>query len=177
MIPKFSFYFYPFLKNLDIRESCRLFDLCKYVGEDLQLTTSDLNEYTKGGKVKRHISRMNYCASYLKKMGLVENFSMGSYRITEKGRKILEKFGDKLSLSQLRELPEFIATQINAYNTDAVYVKPHKRGHKMIGPYICNKNLLRSKNPNIMPSVSDAYRESLTTENCNATEQNKLSKT
>lgn len=161
MIPKFSLYFYPFLKNLDIRERCRLFDLCKYVGEDLQLTTADLNEYTKGGKVKRHISRMNYCASYLKKMGLVENFSMGSYRITEKGRKILEKFGDKLSLSQLRELPEFIATQINAYNTDAVYVKPHIRGGKYIAPYVCSKKHLKSKNANIEQTITDSFRETL----------------
>jgi restriction endonuclease Mrr len=104
---------------------------------------------------------MNYCASYLKKMGLVETFSMGSYRITEKGRKVLEKYGDKLSLSQLRELPEFIATQINAYNTDAVYIKPHYRGGKYIAPYVCKKQSLNSKNVNIGHSITDSFRGTL----------------
>ena len=161
MVPKFSSYFYPFLKNLYLRGSCRLFDLCRYVGEDLQLSSADLNECTKGGRVKKHISRMNYCASYLKRMELVENFSTGSYRITEKGRDILEKFGDKLSLSHLRELPEFIATQINAYNTDAVYVKPHFRGGKYIAPYVCSKKNLNSKNENIEQTITDSFRGTL----------------
>ena len=56
---------------------------------------------------------------------------------------------------------QIIKQGINASNTDVVYVKPHKRGNKMIGPYICNKNLLKSKNPNIVHSVSESYRESL----------------
>ena len=161
MIPKFKYYFHPFLFNLKERGTCRLYDLTRYIGQDLKLTDSDLGEYTKGGRVTKHSSRVNYCASYLKKMGLVETFSAGAYQITQRGLEVLEKYGEKLTLESLRELPEFIATQVNASNTDVVYVKPHKRGNKMIGPYICNKNLLKSKNPNIVHSVSESYRESL----------------
>ncbi len=165
MIPKFTFYFYPFLKNLNLRGACRLFDLCKYVGEDLNLTAVDLNERTKGGNVTKHNSRMNYCASYLKRMRLVENFSTGSYRITEEGRRVLEKFGKKLTLAQLRELPEFIATQINVNNTDVVYVKPHMRGNKYIAPYICSKKVLNSKNKNIEQNVIESFRVSRNKDN------------
>lgn len=98
----------------------------------------------------------------LKKMKLVETFSVGAYKITSKGREVLQKYGEKLTLENLRELPEFIATQINVENIDVVYVKSHKRGNKVIGPYICNKNLLKNKNPNIERSVTESFRESLT---------------
>ncbi len=89
MTPKFKYYFYPFLYNLKERETCRLYDLTRYIGQDLKLTDGDLEEYTKGGRVTKHSSRVNYCASYLKKMGLVETFSAGTYQITSVGRKYL----------------------------------------------------------------------------------------
>lgn len=74
---------------------------------------------------------------------------------------MLEKYDEDLTLESLRELPEFIATQINAKNKDVVYVKLHKRGNKIIGPYICNKKLLNQKYPNIVRSVAESYRQSL----------------
>lgn len=161
MIPKFKYYFHPFLENLSNKGPCRLYDLARYISIDLKLTHTDLTEYTKGGKVTKHSSRVNYCASYLKKMGLVEAFSVGSYKITQRGKEVLDKYGKSLTLEQLRELPEFIATQINAENTDVVYVKSHKRGNKVIGPYICNKKLLKSKNPNIVSDIAETYRDTL----------------
>ncbi len=84
------------------------------------MSNEDYNEYTKSGRVTKHFSRVNYCASYLKKMGLVEAFSVGSYKITTKGLEVLEKYGEDLTLDNLRELPEFIATQVNSENTNVV---------------------------------------------------------
>lgn len=158
MIPKFKYYFYPFLDNLSKKGNCRLYDLSRYIGVDMKLTHQDLNERTKSGRVTKHSSRVNYCASYLKRMGLVEAFSMGSYNITAKGISVLEKYGNELTLDSLRELPEFVATQVNPKNADIVYVKPHKRGSKTINPYVCNKKLLKAKNPNIEPSMIDSLR-------------------
>lgn len=161
MIPKFKFYFFPFLKNLSQRGNCRLYDLSRYIGIDLKLTEGDLKENTKSGRITKHSSRVNYCASYLKKMGLVETFSVGSYQITEKGEMVLQKYGERLTLDSLRELPEFIATQVSSENIDLVYVKPHKRGSKIIGPYVCNKKLLNEKNPNIENGMMDSLRSKL----------------
>lgn len=161
MIPKFKFYFYPFLKNLADRESCRLFDLARLVAKDLGLSEEDLSENTKSGRQSKHCSRVNYCASYLKKMKLVEAFSTGSYKITQRGKEVLKKYGANLTLSELRELPEYLATQINTENTDIVYVQSHKRGDRIIGPYTCNKKMLNAKNPNIIAGIHNIYREAL----------------
>lgn len=162
MIPKFKYYFFPFLNNLLLKGNCRLYDLSRYIGMDLHLSETDLTECTKSGRVTKHSSRVNYCASYLKKMGLVESFSVGSYKITDKGKEVLEKYGKNLTLDSLRELPEFILTQANPKNRDLVYVKPHKRGTKIIGPYICNKKLLNDKNPNVESGKIDSIRTALT---------------
>lgn len=125
------------------------------------MSENDLKEYTKSGRVTKHNSRVNYCASYLKKMGLVETFSVGAYQITPKGKCVLEKYGKDLTLDSLRELPEFIITQANPENRDLVYVKPHKRGSKIIGPYICNKKLLNEKNPNVESGKIETIRTAL----------------
>ena len=168
MIPKFKFYFYPFLKNLAERESCRLYDLARLVAKDLGLNADDLSETTKSGRQSKHCSRVNYCASYLKKMKLVEAFSTGSYKITQRGKDILRKYGTNLTLSDLRELPEYLATQINANNTDIVYVQSHKRGDKIIGPYTCNKKMLNAKNPNIVSEIPNNYRKDLVEKTTNS---------
>lgn len=162
MVPKFKYYFYPFLNNLIIHNSCRLFDLAIYISQDLKLTKKDLAALTKGGKVTKHSSRVNYCASYLKRMGLVETFSPGAYKITSKGIEVLNKYGKDLTLENLRELPEYILTQVKSEisgNSDLVYVKSHRRGNKIISPYICNKKFLNTKNPHIENIVSESFKE------------------
>lgn len=149
MIPAFKYYFYPFLYILKEKGSCRMFDISQSVADILKLTKDELQERTKGGRITKHSSRVYYCASYLKKMKLVESYSSGVYSITRRGEEVLNKYGEKLTLNELREIPEFMETRINSKNEDIVYVKAHKRGKKMINGYFCNKKLLRKKNPNI----------------------------
>lgn len=164
MIPSFKYYFYPFLKNLEQRGACRLYDLGRSIATDLGLSPSDLKEPTKGGKNTKHHSRLNYCASYLKKMKLVDTVSSGLYTITSRGKDVLNEFGEDMTLDDLRNLPEFIATQINATNDDFVYVKPHIRSGKKISAYVAHKSNFNSKNPNVEIEFSESYREKLKSE-------------
>ena len=118
MIPLFKYYFYPFLSNLKERGSCRLYDLGNFIAQDLKMNQNDKVELTKGGKITKHQSRLNYCASYLKKMKLVETFSSGSYSITKRGEEVLEEFGNKLTLDDL----------IDAYKNKLIYIEEYKKG-------------------------------------------------
>lgn len=164
MIPPFKFYFYPFLNILYQKGCCRLYDLSNYIANFLKLTREDRQELTKSGKVKKHTSRVNYCASYLKRMKLVESVSAGAYIITKRGEEVLKEYGAKMTLSDLRNLPEYIATQINATNDDFVYVKPHIRGGKKISAYVCNKKSLKAKNPNIEHNLTASFRKQISVE-------------
>lgn len=92
MTPGFKLYFYPFLLCLTQNEKVRLSDISLFIIKYFDLSDSDLSEMTKQGKSSKHISRVNYCASYLKRLGLVDNKPVGVYTITPKGKKIfLEK--------------------------------------------------------------------------------------
>lgn len=97
-------------------------------------------------------------------MKLVESVSAGAYIITKRGEEVLKEYGAKMTLSDLRNLPEFIATQINATNDDFVYVKPHIRGGKKISAYVCNKKNLKSKNPNIEHDLTASFRKKISEE-------------
>ena len=95
---------------------------------------------------------------------LIDTFSSGSYTITSRGKDVLKEFGEDMTLDDLRNLPEFIATQINATNDDFVYVKPHIRSGKKISAYIAHKSNFNSKNPNVEIEFSESYREKLKSE-------------
>lgn len=150
MIPKFKEYFAPFLFILKKKGDCRLYDLTYYIAEYFKLSPEDLRTKTNGGKVTKHSSRVNYCAAYLKKMGYVENYSVGVYRISQKGINLLSELGHHFTLDELRNRPEYIYTQIGKDKSDIVYVKSHFKGGKKISPYICKKKQLKIDNPNVI---------------------------
>ena len=149
MIPKFSSYFFPFMRIIKEKETCSLSTLSKFISEDLHLSDFDLKEMTRGGSLTKHKSNLNYCVAYLKKMGLIERLKQGVYKITPRGIQVLDIYKDKLNLSTLRELPEYILTQYNPKNKDMVIVKPHIKGNKMVGAYLCHKDSLSKNNPNL----------------------------
>lgn len=91
--------------------------------------------------------------------GLIDTFSSSSYTITSRGKDVLNEFGEDMTLDDLRNLPEFIATQINATNDDFVYVKPHIRSGKKISAYVAHKSNFNSKNSNVEIEFSESYRE------------------
>lgn len=155
MIPKFKEYFAPFLFILRKKGDCRLYDLARYIAEYLKLSPDDLSVKTNGGKITKHSSRVNYCASYLKKMRYVENYSKGVYRISQKGLDLLDELGCDFTLDELRDRPEYVFTQIGKDKSDLVYVKSHFRGGKKISPYICKRTQLKECNPNIVEDFKD----------------------
>lgn len=161
MIPPFKYYFFPFLDFLNVKGRCRINNISNYIARALILTEDDKQELTKSGKITKHSSRVYYCASYLKRMKLVETVSSGVYTITERGKDVLKEFGPEMTLSDLRNLPEYIATQINATNDDFVYVKAHMRGGNKINAYVCNKKNLKSKNPNIDYNLIATFRKKI----------------
>ena len=155
MVPKFSSYFLPFLKNLHKRDVCSVGTLSKMICADLHLSEDDLIERTRGGSVTKHKSNINYCVAYLKEMGLIEKAGFGVYKITQRGIDVLKTYGDRLNLATLRELPEYINTQYNPKNKDVVMIMPHKKGDKMVGAYCCNKKLISKNNPNLYDPSKD----------------------
>ena len=161
MIPAFKFYFGHFLSILREKGCCRLYDLSRYIALSLNLTEDDVKDMTKGGRVIKHSSRVNYCAAYLKKMNLVVSYTSGAYNITERGIEVLDEFGKDLTLDDIRNLPEFIVTQVSAESKDIVYIKSHMKGDKLVSAYVCKREQLSKQNPNIEAEILSDYRSKI----------------
>ena len=143
MIPPFKLYFYPFLLCLSNGNEEKLITIAQFIANYYEISGKDLKEKTKAGSTSKHKSRVNFCATYLKRLGYVKSRPIGMYTITEKGLIVLEEKGDKLTRDDLRILPEYIDMQINKSNPEMVYVKEHfnKKG-KYVPSYWCNINAL-----------------------------------
>lgn len=141
MIPPFSDYFYPFLLIVKKNKEIKLSSVASGIAAHFNLTGDDVKVRTQGGRTTKHESRVNYCASYLKKMGLVTSSGYGVYNITNQGIDVLNKFGRKLSFSDLKTLPGYINV-IASRNKgkDVVLIEAHTRNGSFVPPYFISKD-------------------------------------
>lgn len=147
MIPAFKLYFYPFLLCLNDDEEKTLTRIAMFIADYFHLSNKDLNERTKRNSNTKHMSRVNYCASYLKRLDLVSSEKRGFYYITEKGKALLNQKGDSLTRDDLRFLPEYASMQNKRFSPDMVYVKEHySKDGKIIPGYWCNIKNISKKN-------------------------------
>lgn len=79
MIQPFKYYFLPFLLSLKDKKTHKIIEISVFVGTFFNMSDEELSTLTKGGGVTKHNSRINYCASYLKRMGFVETKARGLY--------------------------------------------------------------------------------------------------
>lgn len=132
MLPKFKVYFYPFLSFLLDGKSYKIADIRNYIADFYHLTQFDIEEKTKGGQNK-HASYTNWAMTYLKKMGLIQCCIKGMYEITPLGKSLVEKYGEKLDLTILRDLKEYKTFQMNNISTSKNWVEGH---YKADGTYV-----------------------------------------
>lgn len=161
MVPPFKLYFYPFLLCLSQRGYVKLSDISLFIIEYFKLDDTDLSEMTKKGSNLKHISRVNYCASYLKKLNLVESKIKGVYYITPKGKIILKERGESFTRDDLRMLPEYIDMQVNKENKNMVFVDSHyNRMGKFIPSYWCDKkNLSKTTLENLYSNLNSTIAD------------------
>jgi restriction system protein len=77
------------------------------LGEQFGLTPDDLAEELPSGRAKTFVNRVGWATTYLYRCGLLDRPSRSVYRITDRGRSVLEAHPDRVDLSVLRQFPEF----------------------------------------------------------------------
>ena len=96
MIPKFKDYFYPFLESIKDGNIHTLKEIKVSILQLLTLTSEDLTEKTKGGRIK-HDDRVKWTITYLKGVELINSPKKCCYQITSLGLQMLELYGKNLS--------------------------------------------------------------------------------
>lgn len=84
-------------------------DLVEALATQFKLTDDDLNAMLPSGRQRLFYNRIAWSVVHLRKAGALENEARGRFVITDRGRKLLESTGGKLSIKRLAEYDEYRA--------------------------------------------------------------------
>jgi restriction system protein len=87
----------------------RIGDVVDRLAKELELSPEDAAEILPSGKQTRFANRTHWAKSYLGKAGLVELTGRGKFRISARGRKVLESPPSAINIKFLEQFPEFLA--------------------------------------------------------------------
>jgi restriction system protein len=115
MIPDYQKTMLPVLEFLGSGKLSNSHDAAQYVGKYFKLTEQELNELLPNTKKKIINNRVHWARAHLKMAGAIINPVKGMIQITERGKEILKKKPDTLTIKYLMEQYEDYREKINSY--------------------------------------------------------------
>lgn len=82
-------------------------DVQDQVAQALQLDAESLSLLLADGRTPVHVNRSSWAVSYLHRAGALRRLNRGVYEITDRGRSLLARGQDKLTIRDLLEFEEF----------------------------------------------------------------------
>src|SRR5450759_1737611 len=107
MIPDFQKIMLPFMSILADGLEHSTLETNEKIARLFELTDEEINQFLPSGAAKTFPNRVAWAKSHLKMAGLLENTKRSYFRITESGKKILEKSPHELNLKVLKNIPTY----------------------------------------------------------------------
>jgi restriction system protein len=107
-IPDYQTLMLPLLKFSGDGNDHTTREAVDHLAGEFQLTPAERTELLPSGQQAMFNNRVGWANSYLKKAGLLESPRRGTFRITHRGRKVLEERHPRLNVKFLEQFPEFI---------------------------------------------------------------------
>lgn len=108
-VPDFQSWLLPLLKRIGDGQVHRMADLYEELAGDLGLTDQDKEILLPSGAQPTYMNRIAWARTYLKKAGLIRAPGRSQVCITERGVAVLSEGHDRLTVSYLKQFPEFLA--------------------------------------------------------------------
>jgi restriction system protein len=111
-VPDFQSLMRPFLVILEDGEDHSIRTIREQLAEQLCLTQADIEQMLPSGKLTTVQNRVTWAATYLYRTRLVDRPKRAVYRITDRGRAVLEQNPERVNvevLSRFKELKDFQA--------------------------------------------------------------------
>nr|BBH94484.1 hypothetical protein KTA_26830 [Thermogemmatispora argillosa] len=102
-VPNFQEFFWPLLELASDGQEHTLTEAAEVVARRFGLTEAERNEPLPSGKQTRFWNRLSWARTYLQKAQLLASAGRARFRITERGRKVLEEHPPALDVSYLLE--------------------------------------------------------------------------
>jgi restriction system protein len=123
----------PFLR-LSAKSEVRTRDAVDRIADEFGLTPEQREEPLPSGNQSRFSNRVHWAIVYLQKAGLIQRVSRGVYRITERGKSILQSPPpriDRQFLSQFEGMREF-QQRTSRTTSERILAMPPKNFEKLI---------------------------------------------
>jgi restriction system protein len=116
-IPDFQSAMLPVLQLAQDGKDHTLREAVEAIAVEFKATEEERNELLPSGRQRRLHNRVGWAKTYLQKAGLLEPNGRGRFRITSRGREVLQRRPSRIDMKFLEQFPEynaFAALQHNA---------------------------------------------------------------
>jgi restriction system protein len=107
-IPDFQTIMLPLLEFMGDGEEHSVVQAVDYLSRIFGLEATELNELLPSGKQPVFYNRVGWARTYLTKSCLLEMSKRPFYRITERGKKVLQTKPEGIDLRFLTQFPEYL---------------------------------------------------------------------
>lgn len=107
-IPDYQTVMLPLLKYLSDNQEHTLRETIDALGNEFNLTNKERKQLLPSGQQEIFNNRVGWARTYLKKAGLIESIKRGIFKITDRGKQVLESKPTELNVKYLERFPEFI---------------------------------------------------------------------
>jgi restriction system protein len=129
-VPDFQSMMLPFLKVINDGDEHIVSEIRDLLAHFLNITNEERKELLPSGKMARYDNRIAWCQIYLARAGLIERTERGKYRITERGRNVLNDNPPNINIKYLKQFPEFLAFQnLSKQAEKQILSKEEESGH------------------------------------------------
>ena len=107
-IPDFQTIMLPLLQFASDGEEYSIHELVEYLASQFSLTEEEKSRLLPSGQQPIFYNRVGWARTYLKKARLIDYTRRGYFRITGRGKEVLQRNPDRIDMSYLQEFPEYI---------------------------------------------------------------------
>ena len=170
-VPDFQTIMLPMLRMMADGRVYSLAEMLGSLGSEFRLSEDDLVERIPSGRQTRFYNRICWSTTHLKKAAIIENIGRGSFRITDRGRNLLERSVTRIDLPLLSTFPEYIAfkntrnaPEISVSNEPPSVVSPKTPDELLYDSYQSIRESLAIEILESIKSCSPAFFERLVVE-------------
>jgi restriction system protein len=107
-IPDFQTIMLPLLQQFGDGKEHSTHEVFEKLAKVFSLTEEELNELIPSGKQSSFYNRVGWARTYLTKSGLLEMSRRSYYRITARGKEVLESNPARIDMKYLEKFPEYV---------------------------------------------------------------------
>lgn len=110
-VPDFQSMMLPLLRFANDGAEHSLIAAREYLAKELSLTRDDLEEVLPSGKQTRFVNRVAWAKVYLQQAEMLVPTRRGHFRISDRGRQVLQNPPKRINIKFLEQYPEFVASR------------------------------------------------------------------